>query len=409
MEQICSKDLCTACAACLNICPKEAIKMVEEGAAGYVYPAIDQTLCIDCGLCVNTCPVNHPVSQHTPLKAYAAISRDEEDLMSSASGGASSLLAQEVLRNHGVIYGCGQENYRKVMHMRIEDPSDAWKIKDSKYVQSYIGTIYKQVKTDLQAGRQVMFSGTPCQVAGLRNYLRKDYPNLLLVDLVCHGVPSQKLLRDNIDEILTQSGTPDGDYRLSFRRKQRQTSGLDLRFGVFLTKDAIPAVRGRLVDFPHNNYITAFMASLIFRENCFSCPYACVQRVSDVTIADFWGLVPCTVPNNRGVSLMLVNTEKGQVAINGIRPYAQMEERPVSEAIRGNGQLQHPSKRPSERDRFLQQYADTPQLAYAENLRRYRKELRIQKIRVTLIKIVRSMPVVGSAARYVKHVLSKAK
>ena len=409
MDQICDKNRCTACAACLNACPKGAISMVEEGAVGYVYPVINQTLCIDCGLCVKICPANHPVAQHVPLKAYAAISLDDADLMSSASGGASSMLAQETFRHGGVVYGCGQENYRDICHLRIADPADAWKIKDSKYVQSRIGTIYKQVKADLQDGKEVMFSGTPCQVAGLRSYLRKDYPNLLLVDLVCHGVPSQKLLYDNINDMLARSEAPDSEYRLSFRRKQRQTSGLDLRFGVFLTKDAIPALRGKLVDFPHNDYIAAFMAGLTFRENCFTCPYACSKRVGDITIADFWGLAPCSVPNNRGVSLMLVNTKKGEIAVNAIRPYAHMEERPVSEAIRGNGQLQHPSKRPPERDRFLQQYAVSPQQAYTENLKRYRKETRMLKIKIKLIKTVRSIPLIGPAARCVKHALFKVK
>ena len=158
------------------------------------------------GLCAKTCPVNHPVELRTPLRACAAVSRDEADLMSSASGGASSLLAQETLRRGGIVYGCAMESYRDIRHVRIDRAEDAWKIKGSKYVQSRIGEIYKQVRADLQAGREVMFSGTPCQVAGLRNYLRKAYPNLLLVDLVCHGVPSQKLLRDNIQSVLAESG-----------------------------------------------------------------------------------------------------------------------------------------------------------------------------------------------------------
>ena len=189
-----------------------------------------------------------------------------------------------------------------------------------------------------------MFSGTPCQVAGLRKFLRRDYPNLLLVDLVCHGVPSQKLLRDNVQRVLRESGVADGNYQVTFRRKGRQTS--ELRFGVFLSEDAKPVVSGRPVDFPSNDYIAAFMAGLIFRENCFTCPYARPERGSDITIADFWGLQPCSVPKGSGVSLLLVSTAKGQELADTIREKAVMEERPVAEAVRGNGQLQAPSRRP---------------------------------------------------------------
>ena len=397
MEEICDKRKCTACAACLNVCPKGAIRMVEEGAAGYLYPAIDPDLCIDCGLCAKTCPVNHPVELRAPMRAYAAISRDEADLMSSASGGASSLLAQETLRRGGVVYGCAMESYRSVRHVRIDMREDAWRIKGSKYVQSQVGTIYKEVKADLKAGREVMFSGTPCQVAGLKRYLRKDYPNLLLVDLVCHGVPSQKLLRDNVQSVLAESGVADGNYQVTFRRKGRQTS--ELRYGVFLAEDAIPVVSGRRVDFPSNDYIAAFMAGLIFRENCFTCPYARPERGSDITIADFWGLRPCSVPKGSGVSLLLVSTAKGQEWADAVREKAVMEERPVAEAVRGNGQLQTPSRRPKERDAFLAEYASAPKQAYTKNLRRYRRGLWVRKGKGMVIAVVRRIPFVGPIAR----------
>lgn len=397
MEEICEKKKCTACAACLNVCPKGAIRMVEEGAAGYLYPAIDPVLCIDCGLCAKTCPVNHPVELRTPLRACAAVSRDEADLMSSASGGASSLLAQETLRRGGIVYGCAMESYRDIRHVRIDRAEDAWKIKGSKYVQSRIGEIYKQVRADLQAGREVMFSGTPCQVAGLRNYLRKAYPNLLLVDLVCHGVPSQKLLRDNVERVLAESGVAGGNYQVTFRRKGRQTS--DLRYGVFLAEDAIPVVNGRWVDFPSNDYIAAFMAGLIFRENCFTCPYARPERGSDITVADFWGLQPCSVPKGCGVSLMLTSTEKGEKLLDAVREKALMEERPVAEAVRGNGQLQVPSRRPKERDAFLAEYASSPEQAYRKHLRRYRREQRVRKVKGSVIEAIRHIPIVGTAAR----------
>ena len=410
MEQICEDSKCTGCSACMNICPKGAIRIVEKSVGGYIYPVIDPSLCINCGLCEKTCPANYPVSLHSPLKAYAAISRDENDLMSSASGGASSMLAQEILRKGGAVYGCGQTNYRNIGHMRIGRVEDLWKIKDSKYVQSRIGMIYSEVKNDLNSGRQVMFTGTPCQIAGLRNYLHKDYANLLLVDLVCHGVSSQKLLYDNIRDMMAKSRTTEGDYLLSFRQKRIRTSttkDISHKYGVFLKKDSVPVICGKKSDFPYNNYITAFMSGLILRENCFTCPYANSKRTSDITIADFWGLGPCRVPSDRGVSLILVNTNKGINAVKAITPYAHIEERPVCEAILGNGRLKSPTKRPDERDRFMNQYATSPQQAYAKNLRSYRKKIYKRVIKAFIIKYIRKIPFTNSFVYKVKHKIRK--
>ena len=404
METICEKQECTACGACMNVCPKNAIQMVEDGAAGYLYPHIDADLCIDCGLCVKTCPANHPVGLHQPEKAYAAICKDVHDLMSSTSGGASSLLAAEILHRGGTVFGCAQESYKDIRHIRIEKSEDAWKIKESKYVQSSIGFIYRDVKSDLQTGREVLFIGTPCQVAGLKRYLRKDYENLLLVDLVCHGVPSQKLLKENVERILRDNHLTDGQYRVAFRRKGRQTS--DLRYGVFLTEDAIPVpLEKKSVIFPTNDYIAAFMAGLIFRDNCYTCPYARPRRCSDITIADFWGLQKCSVPNGRGVSLLLVSTKRGESMVQAIREKAVIEERPVEEAVHGNGQLQKPSVCPAEREFFLAQYATAPARAYKESLKHYRYMQKRKKAIATILKI----PFSRTLYRVAKSILRRNK
>lgn len=395
MEQICPKDLCTACAACVNVCPKDAIQMAEDGPLGYFYPQIDAARCIECKLCERTCPVNHPVTLHRPTAAFAAISKDMDDLMSSTSGAASSLLAQETLRQEGVVYGCGQNTYRDICHIRIDCIEKLRRIKGSKYAQSRIGTIYRSVKADLESGKKVMFSGVPCQIAGLRNYLRKDYENLLLVDLVCHGVPSQKLLRDNIEGMLSDHNITDKKLEVSFRRKGCRTS--KLRYGIYLASevDAVPIALGRDGERPRNNYIMAFLAGITFRENCFSCPYARHERDSDITIADFWGLQPCSVSPERGVSLLLINSPKGRDMIQAIRPKAIMEERPLNEAFRGNGQLNSPAHRPLERDILLKKYSDNPQLAYNESLKNYRKQLSRQLLYINIVDSIRRVPILG--------------
>lgn len=375
MERICENELCTGCAACANICPKDAITLQEDGVLGYMYPVIDTSRCIDCGLCEKICPVNHPLDLHEPLSTYAAISQDFEDLMTSTSGGASSVLVQTILTMGGVVYGCVQEDYKNIMHCRIDKIENAGLLKNSKYVQSNISLIFRTVKKDLQEGQTVLFTGTPCQIAGLRNYLKKDYDNLYLVDLVCHGVPSQKLLQDNVEYILKKNDVRDGKYKVLFREKGLQISNGNLRFGIFLTGDNVPKLPEKDLLFPYNDYITAFMSGIIFRDNCFICPYAKSQRVSDITIADFWGLNPCTVPSENGVSLLLVMTDKGQHLIEFARNKFKMEKRPVKEAIMGNGQLQQPSKYVPDKVIFTQRYQMNKEKAYTECLYSYRKTL----------------------------------
>lgn len=375
MEEICAKELCTACAACMNVCGHNAISMEEVSPYGYVYPKIDKSRCIDCGLCVKTCPVNTPSSLHEPIKAYAAISRDVEDLLSSTSGGASSVMANHILHKGGVVYGCVQNNYKDIAHRRIDKPEDAYKLKNSKYVQSNIGMIYREVKKDLAGGREVLFTGTPCQIAGLRNYLRKEYENLYLVDLVCHGVPSQHLLIEDIDEILRRNGILDDNYQVVFRKKNPRALSENLKYGIFLCQENSELVLPKKdVAFLNDNYITAFMAGIIFRESCFSCPYAKEHRGSDITIADFWGLGNSSVPKDKGISLMMTNTLKGEKLVEELSSFCYIEERGVEEAIRGNGQLIAPSKYPKERNVFLRLYPSSKDAAYKCSLKKYRSD-----------------------------------
>lgn len=181
MNEICSINSCTGCSACANSCVYKAIRMEEVPPHGYLYPVINSDLCIDCGLCSRVCPVNNPASLKRPLNAFAAISKDHEDLMTSSSGGASSVLAQRVIENGGVVYGSVEVDYANISHQRIDKEHELYKIKGSKYVHSYTTECYPQIKEDLKNGFQVLFLGTPCQVAGLINYLRKPYEHLITI------------------------------------------------------------------------------------------------------------------------------------------------------------------------------------------------------------------------------------
>lgn len=378
MEVICSPDKCTGCAACMNACTLDAISMEAMPPLGDIHPRINSKKCINCGLCSRICPVNHPIQLNDPFKAFAAISKVHEDLRTSASGGASSVLCESVLFRGGVIYGCVQRNYQHIAHQRIDKLEEAYLLKGSKYVQSNIGFVFREVKADLDKGEEVLFTGTPCQVAGLKAYLHKDYDNLYLVDLVCHGVPSQKMLSDDVDQLLKGYPQVDRDgISVVFRRKARCTVPFEPEFGTFLhlngeKLEGNPSKEKKKQSFLKDNYITAFMAGISFRENCYTCPYAQSKRTGDITIADFWGLMDKAFPAENGVSLIMPSSRKGMKLVQLCASRFIISERPVSEAIAGNGQLGHPSPRPAERDAFISTFPKNPEQSYRHALKRYR-------------------------------------
>ena len=383
MDKICEFDKCTGCSACYNICPVHAIEMGPFAPLGDIHPRIEQEKCIDCHLCEKVCPVNHPVELRSPLRAIAMISKDKEDLMSSASGGASSVLSRTVIEQGGVVYGCVENSYKDIAHRRITTLSDLYKLKGSKYVQSDINDIYRQVKQDLGDGKTVLFTGTPCQNGGLKNFLRKDYPNLYLVDLCCHGVPSQEILRRDCEYLLRYAvNKPTGEAKVTFRVKYPYKENTDEPFSVFFGGFIVDGdghrlkIRGKRDEFLRDDYITAFMSGLIFRDSCYTCTYAGARRCSDITIADFWGLNRCKVPQANGVSLLLINTEKGMALAKDSLRETIWEERPVSEAINGNGQFIHPSAMPDDREQFLKEYSANPRYAYKKHLHKYRHQYR---------------------------------
>ena len=362
MIDICEKALCTGCHACLNICGKKAISMKPDDL-GFEYPSIDASLCVDCGLCAKICPVNNPPKAVSPSVVYAVQSANLEDLMSSTSGGAASVFSQIILRQNGVVYGCSGMDASQIQHIRIESISELYKLKGSKYVQSKIGPVFKQVKADLLLGKKVLFTGTPCQVAGLKNFLRVEYDNLITVDLVCHGVPSQKLLLDDIADYIQSNGS----LGIHFRKKGRKET--DLRYGIYVTDSNGHEVYAK--DYPHDYYIMGFMSGLFLRNSCFTCHWAGSKRCSDITVGDFWGLGELN--NNRiekgyGVSEVLLNTNKGENFFETCQTSLYWEKRDVYEAINGNGRLQSPSIRHPLYAKFRHLYTEK---GFAASCRKY--------------------------------------
>ena len=335
MKEICNTSICTGCAACMNRCPKQCINMREDNKLGHLYPQIDNDKCIDCGACVKVCPANHAIELRTPITAYAGWDKSEKEYISSTSGGAASAFARYIIRQGGVVYGCAILPGIQVSHVRIDSLSDIGKLKGSKYVQSTIGMIYKNVREDLRKGKKVLFIGTPCQVAGVRSFIVKDMvENLYTVDLICHGTPPLAYLRKHILK-KTKGTVPDeiffrkGDYLL-----------LLLLGGKEIYRSSLFEQRYQ------DTYYNTFFDGFSYRESCHTCRYAQPQRVSDVTIGDFWGLradLPLEHPH--GCSVLLPITDKGKELIEGIRQEFNLYERTVEEAVNGNDQLRHPKEK----------------------------------------------------------------
>ena len=346
MENICDQKECTGCFACYNICPKKAITM-KEGKLGHIYPEIDKDKCIDCNLCQKICPSNKEIQLKEPLKSYAMKSKNEDIRNKSTSGGAATIFAMNVIKKGGIVYGANNIQNGKFDFIRIKRKEELEKIKGSKYVQCYINDIFKNVKEDLLNNLQVLFIGTPCQISGLKSYLGKDFEKLIIVDLICHGVPSQRLLKDEIELIGEDFEKVE---KILFRTME--SSG----YNISIYQNNKLKNYKKMED---SSYCKGFMSALFFRESCYNCKYAQKNRISDITIGDFWGLKEDSKlykDRDKGVSVILPITEKGIKFIEECKCDMTIEERTVEEAVYGNSQLRHPSIKPKRYNKFIKLY-----------------------------------------------------
>ena len=340
-QNICDLNKCTGCMACLNICKKDAIVTVEN-PLGFKYPVINIEKCNECGLCFKICPNNNFIPKNFPVECYALQKVCDKN---TASGGAATTLSELIIKKGGVVYGCTGEDINHVRHIRVDSLERLEILKGSKYVQSDIGRIFREIKEDLRDKKEVLFIGTPCQVAGLRAYLIKDYERLYTIDLVCHGVPSQKLLNDGLS---IYSNMRKHFNFVGFRYKNPQNKGeLGVDYGMYYKDGEIL----KKIPWYRDPYMTGFMTNLFFRDSCYICPYAYCIRVGDFTISDFWGLNNKNIGDldiKNGISAVLLNSKKAQILfdslINQHSSNLKIVRRTVQEAIMGNGQLQIPSR-----------------------------------------------------------------
>ena len=310
MINIQRKEDCCGCSACAQCCPTQCIKM-EADKEGFLYPKVDSEKCINCNLCTKICPVINPQNIRTPIESFGAYIIDKEIRLQSSSGSIFSIIAKKIIDEEGIIFGATYNNEWEVVHRYINNAEELPLLRGSKYVQSNIGECFKLAKSFLQRNLKVLFSGTPCQIAGLKHYLKKDYPNLITVDFICHGVPSPLIWKLYLQETLQ-----------TYNKKAKETAtikSINFRDKCEGWKDfhfTINLNNGRALSYqPWNNlYMRAFLCNLILRPSCYHCPSKSGKSGSDITIADFWQ-VENLLPNyndNQGVNAVLINTTKGK-------------------------------------------------------------------------------------------------
>jgi coenzyme F420-reducing hydrogenase beta subunit len=343
-----TKEECCGCGTCSLLCPVKAISMVED-SEGFKYPYINKTQCNNCSVCIGVCRFSKfGVNQNEKQEIYAVRHMDTNELGSSQSGGAFSAIVNQVLLSNGVVYGVVLENL-KVIHRRSDNKKDCEAFKGSKYVQSDLGSVYSQVKADLKRGRQVLFSGTPCQVDGLSSYLKGDVTdNLILCDLICHGVPSP-LIWENYTKYL------EGRYKAkikSFTFRDKSYGGWDNPYESIMFFN-------RKTKIIRDTYRELFYGNLILRPSCGVCKYSSFSRCSDISIGDFWGWEK-SLPHefnsdNRGVSLVLLNTKKGIQMFEAFKGNLQYEK--VNEKSCAQRNLYTPTVHSSKRKYFWKIHA----------------------------------------------------
>ena len=297
------KELCYGCTACVNICPKKCLKMVDNGEGFLIPETTDASLCINCDLCNKVCPaLNSPEEKEIPQKSYIVQNTDEEIRKQSTSGGAFSAIAGAVIDNGGIVYGAAYDDDFKVVHIGTEEKSELWKYRGSKYVQSILGDTFKEVKRYLESGRMVCFSGTPCQTEGLSSFLSKDYPNLLLVDVVCHGIGSP-LIWDKYLE-LHKDKMPQKIY---FRWKHY---GYKYSTMSFFDGDKEIYYGGVESD----PMLRAYFSNNCDRKTCYDCKFKKRYRVSDITIWDCFQprYFDKSFDDDKGTTSVLIHSEKGK-------------------------------------------------------------------------------------------------
>lgn len=374
--EVVGSGLCTGCGSCEAVCPARCITFVRD-SEGFDVPSLSKEKCIGCGKCLRHCHVSEGVRGIQPIVANAALSKKARQRRKSSSGGLSAAIVKTAIERGGCAYGAAFIEGGVVKHVRVDTTESAAALQGSKYVQSKTAGIFPEVKKDVLSGREVVFIGTPCQVAGLKCYLERDYENLLLIDLVCHGTPSPAFWERHIAAICDDVDSKFSE--ISFRSKPYyEKNDYALRF-----PKGIRVIRR---DAETDAYYYAFIHGLSFRECCYGCKYACAERVGDITLGDCAS--SCFISDffpEESLSLLLMNTSKGLRFMNSLEGEIETRGIDLSQEAEKNHQLSAPFSRPPGRDTF---YVDVQNNLLAGSSTNSEYHLTLKRAMTHLIKLL---------------------
>ncbi|MBQ7580510.1 MAG: Coenzyme F420 hydrogenase/dehydrogenase, beta subunit C-terminal domain [Clostridia bacterium] len=362
-------EKCCGCGACANACVLGAIEMKED-EAGFIYPSVNEEKCVLCGKCVDVCVfTDKNKGANAEPEVYAAASKNREILEQSSSGGIFSEIANAVLERGGAVFGAAWTDDLTLAHFCVEDKSELYKLRGSKYVQSNTGDAFRRAKKILDDGRQVCYCATPCQISGLKSYLGRDYDGLLCVDLVCHGVPSMKMLRDDLEYVCSDKYSEIRDVR--FRDKRY---GWGVKGSVSIGDSKIKYNAG------NSPYYFYFLKGELYRESCYNCRFPSEGRQGDITLGDYWGVRGELVAGmggadpDLGISCVLVNTEKGKRMLSLIEKNVAIAVSDRKSAEKRNHQLTSPSVPLPEHKTLLNGYINNGYSAFRQGYKMHLKD-----------------------------------
>ena len=352
MIKIDNKTLCSGCRACEQACPLNCID-VKADEEGFLYPEADMQKCINCGLCEKICPVLNKSDFHHPIRAYGCINKNDTVRKDSSSGGIFYLLAEYVISQNGVVFGAKFDDKFNVVHDYAETVEEMQKFQGSKYLQSNVQDTYKKAKEFLDMNRLVLFTGTPCEIGGLKAYLKKDYENLICQDIICHGTPSPKVWQKYVE--FRERNESSKMAFVFFRHKKYGWKRYSVQLKFENSDEYITSLKDDL-------YMRSFLHNLSLRPSCYSCAFKGCERGSDITLADFWG-VENLYPNlfdDKGTSLVIVNSVKGENILNAIKNKIVLEQVDFEKSISFNSAYSKSVSKPDNRDVFMKEIFVNP-------------------------------------------------
>lgn len=348
MIKLTSKTDCCGCAACASVCAHKCITLKAD-AEGFLYPEVDADACVNCGLCEKVCPIISVPQQNSVLEVFAAKNKNENERFHSSSGGLFRLIAEKILQDGGVVFGCRLDERQKAYHAYAETKDQLDALMSSKYVQSDTRGIFEKVRSKLKEGKKVLFSGTPCQVAALKNFLFKPYDNLITKDILCHGVPSPKVFKEYVEGLEKRYECK--VKSVNFRWKEKSWKRL------YINAELSNGKRHFLYS-GYDSYMQLFLSDSLQRPSCFECPYNTLSRPGDLSLGDFWGIGKTNYDfdDNKGISMVLINNDKGLELWNQIEPETTNIKSDIETAIAGNRVLVAHLPSSENRDRFYSDY-----------------------------------------------------